>query len=392
MADTDIHVYPAADYTGATDSRVAVQQAIQAATTDRKTVRLHPGIIRLDGDSLRARNYTRVVGAGPRHTRIVPYGYASGFTLSAPAADQPLESLLFSDIEFDGSQQTLREDGTGANTVLKGLFIEYMNRVTVRDIWVHDTGGTGMGIDFITGVIDNVWADNCGRMAGPTSGGSSGIGIGVGKLNTVWEPLTITNCHTSGNARYGIFLETQNGETPGGISVSNNTARGNRYGFGDCGATGTTWTGNHAYENERAGFVLDPGTMTISRPSTQSSFTGNWAAGNGQDGLHAFGGDFSGLTITGNQFTDNHYYGIRVTVPAGVTIDGLTIVGNQCSGNRLGGIMVEGGGDLTNVRIEGNTGGVRVDARIRSGVVQSDAVLNGPSFSTRQAPAYALWA
>lgn len=340
------------DATGTTDVSAAINSALttEAGYARPRTVRLRPGIFRLD-TALGVYPRTRLMGSGMRHTVLQPTGTTTAIVrASGVVAD--LDDLHIADMEIDGTQQTF----TGSHTP-KAAFFTNGRRIVIRNLFIHDISATGLGIDSITGLIENVYAVNCGRQitsgAYPTATGSSGIGIGVGELNTEWEPLTIAHCHAEDNGNYGIFLELQvAGVTPAGITIMGCSSRGNgRGGIGECGAFGTRIIGNSVTGNA-VGIELSNGTITQGRPGRHVAVQGNYVAGNAV-GIQ-IDSPTNGRVHTGALVTDNH---VRVNTSHGVLISGgyhntVTVEGNHIEGN--GGDGVATAGAVTRLAVAGN--------------------------------------
>lgn len=304
-------IYADIDYTGATDAAPRINQLIAQASRTGAPIKLGVGTIRLES-AIRPYDGTHLIGSGWGKTILKPQGAAHAISTGIPVHD-----VVFRDFEIDGSDQAMPEGEPYHPTYAKGIFLEYMRRVTVENVYIHDTAATGLGIDFITGTIRNVWAVRCGRLNDGTGAGGSGIGIGVGRLDPDWEPLTIVACHTEGNGRFGIFLENQDtGIMPGGITITACTSIGNKDGIGECGSTGTIIAHNHIRDNTRSGISVDTGTMERTTPGRFALIQGNDITGNAGPGIHmrALGEDeaLDGVRILDNHIWENTGPGIEI--------------------------------------------------------------------------------
>ena len=308
-------IYADIDYTGATDAAPRINQLIAQASRTGAPIKLGVGTIRLES-AIRPYDGTHLIGSGWGKTILKPQGAAHAISTGIPVHD-----VVFRDFEIDGSDQAMPEGEPYHPTYAKGIFLEYMRRVTVENVYIHDTAATGLGIDFITGTIRNVWAVRCGRLNDGTGAGGSGIGIGVGRLDPDWEPLTIVACHTEGNGRFGIFLENQDtGIMPGGITITACTSIGNKDGIGECGSTGTIIAHNHIRDNTRSGISVDTGTMERTTPGRFALIQGNDITGNAGPGIHmrALGEDeaLDGVRILDNHIWENTGPGIEIVSSA----------------------------------------------------------------------------
>ena len=84
-------------------------------------------------------------------------------------------------------------------------------------------------------------AFGCGRLNDGGQPGGAGIGIGTGARAV--EAFVVEGNHCGGNARFGIFVESQTTLASTGGRVVANTCEGDRHGIGDCGTSGLVVTG-----------------------------------------------------------------------------------------------------------------------------------------------------
>ena len=336
-----------ADYTGVSDAQPAIQAAIEKGKTEGKPVRLLAGKLKLN-KAITAVDKLVLRGAGMGKTILLPQGQANAIEYKAGTEGEPISDVIFSDFDIDGKDQIMPSGGY-APTQTKGAFIEKMHRIEMRNLHIRNTGATGLGIDHVTGVIENVWAVNCGRFNGGNKPGGSGIGIGTGWLDPVFEPLTIANCHTIGNARFGIFIESQtDGAAPSGITITGCTARGNKDGIGDAGGTGAIITGNHVIENTRSGIDVDHGTLSQGAPGLQTKVIANDIRGNAT-GITIYvkpDRGLDGVQIVDNTIIDNFgdglYFNADTNDSVSNPVRNLRITGNEISRNLGRGIYIEG--------------------------------------------------
>lgn len=314
-SDTPGEIWVDTDYTGTTDASAAINAAITTALAAEKplTVRLAPGILRLN-NPIGLKAGVRLIGSGMGHTILAPYGTSHGLARASGYVPD-LDDMTLQDFQIDGSNQTL----TGSSNP-KGAFFTHARRITVRNLYIHDTNATGLGIDHITGIIENVWAIGNGRSITsglyPGTPGCSGIGIGVGSLDAQWEPLTITGCHAEGNGNYGIFAEAQVTPTAAGFSIIGCTSRNNlRAGIGDCGSFGGRIIGNSVVGNP-VGIELSGGTVAGARPGRHALVEGNYVADNTvgvKIDAPTNGKPMSGVMVAGNTIRTSTSHGVEIS-------------------------------------------------------------------------------
>lgn len=311
-----------------------------------------------------------------RGARFLPVRGLSAFERRITSADLDLylKDASFIDVEIDGSEQFTTGD---YNSGIKGMYITGFSGCMFLRTYIHDTGATGMGIDFAhdSFILDGK-AKGCGRLAPLGAPGASGIGIGSGAL--VDEPLIISRNMCEGNKNNGIFVEQQRLEfvqfRSRQIIVADNICTKNNHGFADCGAEGMIVTGNDFTDNLSHGTLMDTGTLTPSwgrpQPGVGGIFANNQVLRNGGCGVlydaHAVvpGG---GYTFSDNVLGDNGGDGYQFIGGSNVIPD-ISITGGKVAGNVGAAVNVVSGGmadfDIDNVRMLKNGGA-------------ADIVLNG---------------
>lgn len=359
------------DYTGATDASTDINAALQLAYQIGQTagnflsptVRLKPGVLRLDS-RIGVGRRSRLVGSGMRATRLRPVGNTHGIERDQVNFDSQPDDIWISDLEIDGAAQT----GTGA--AYKGITGAGGLRITLKNLWVHDTAATGIGWDSYGGVIENCWATGCGRNAKASSGqpGNSGFGIGIGSVNTYpsgypanYQPLTVSNCHAYDNGNYGFFWETQNATGfPRGLSVVGCTSARNRLdGFGDDGGHGLRMIGCTAYDNDGAGFGLNWGTMGVDKggkPGVHTAIIGCYSEGNAYGVRARTDGttyDLIGLMVKDSHIIDSTVAGVLLSAAGTGTHRDLWLAGNHVEGSPVG-VRVIGGATVDRLAVTGN--------------------------------------
>jgi hypothetical protein len=339
---------------GVADDSAAIQATINKAFADGGgTVYLPRGSYRLN-TQLVPKHRVRITGDGPWRSKLLPYGEQCAVR-GAGYYEDPIYDLNFSSFSIHGENQTLT--GAYSSSNIKGFYIAWVKRITLRDVHVFNTGATGIGIDFFQeGVIDACVAVNCGRLNnGSTDPGGSGIGVGLGGLSIFQENLVMTNNHVRDNKRYGIFIETQDpASTCIGNIITNNWASGNQVGIGDSGGTGAIISNNVVYKNTIAGISVDSGTFA-----------------NGKTGVDTI--------VSNNEVYDNTAWGIRVEDTNSRAITNVHIKNNNVHKNGSGGIKVGPKETTTacdNIEVSGN----RVHDNGGNGIHFKYAFGSGPTF------------
>lgn len=342
-----------------------------AADSRARVIYCPPGIYSIRDAGTIWRSGVSLIGAGPGATRFVlsnegnradPTPLAFWTTVQHGAdRDRHIADCTFADFEIDGSGVAMAE----YSYLAKGLGLQYVVRGVFRNLYIHHTGATGLGCDFLQdSLIDGVVVVGCGRLDNGEEMGGAGIGIGIGGWGAV-ERCTISNCTTLGNGTNGIFLELQKPywTPPRGYRIIGCHSQANRFGISDWGADGLivsacTLTGNleagfDVSANGTAGIAGRGGILSdcvidrnvrdgISMGNTPGPYTirGNRISGNGWYGYHqhslgnGYEGPASDVVIDSNEFWDNGLDGIRVDRPmvdAAVTNNRIRSNGRQCA-------------------------------------------------------------
>lgn len=246
-------------------------------------------------------NNLTISGQGPGKTILKTSNgtYATIQDTTNPTTGSPLTNLTVRDLEMDRSADT-----KDSNVSRKGIFIKYLRNMRVQNVYIHDSGATCIGTDFINGgFISDNWLVNCGTSSATT--GSSGVGIGTGEYTT--EPMVISNNVITGSGYAGVLLETQGGATAG---ESNNYV-----------VSGNVITGGSQY-----GIVID-GTSNI-------VVSGNIIRSNTKDGVLIKNNTIpNNIMISGNNINDNTLYGINITSTGALKVN---INNNDLTGNGSG--------------------------------------------------------
>ncbi|QLQ36875.1 right-handed parallel beta-helix repeat-containing protein [Micromonospora robiginosa] len=311
---------------GLTGDGVTNDQPALAALVDRlgagydadgraRVIHCPPGLYSIRDAGTVWRSGVSLIGAGPAATRFllsnegnradpVPLAYWTTVQHGADR-DRHIADCTFADFEIDGS-------GVGQaeyDYLAKGLGLQYVVRGVFRNLYIHHTGATGLGCDFLQDtLIDGVVVVGCGRLDNGQQMGGAGIGVGIGGWGDV-ERLTIANCTTVGNGTNGIFLELQKDywTPPRGIRIIGCHSQANRFGISDWGADGLIVSGCTMTNNLEAGFdVSANGTAGVA--GRGGLLTGNVIDCNVGDGI-SMGNTPGPYAVQGNRISRNGGYG-----------------------------------------------------------------------------------
>lgn len=329
-----------------------------------------------------------LIGAGPGLTRFhlanpvsttnpTPLAaYTADFHGASPSA--PLVDCTFADLEVDGADVTLSEYSTGA----KAFVLQYMIRGRFSNLYLHDTGATALGCDYLQDtIIDRVVAVGNGRLNDGTQPGGAGIGIGIGGWGDV-ERTTIVNCIARGNGAHGIFVELQDGAMtpPRGLRIIGCHAEGNTHGISDWGADGLIVSGCTMIGNKREGFNVS-GDGVAGVAGRGGLVSDSVIDSNTLDGVLI--GDTPGVySLQGNRISRNGGHGVHLASTihtAGYAVREFVTTGNDIYGNghcgfRADCVMTDG--FITDNRVRNNGSDTTVTADMRSGLT-----LNAPANS-----------
>lgn len=320
-----------------------------------------PGIYAIRDAGTVWRSGVSLIGAGPGATRFAlsnpgspgdptPLAY---FTQNEHRAspENSLADCTFSDFEIDGSGVQLAE----YDVLAKGLGLQYVMRGRFRDLYIHDTGATGFGCDFLQDtLVENIVALDCGRLAAGEAIGSAGIGIGIGGWGAN-ERLTVTSCTAVGNAMNGVFVELQKDTwpPPRSIRITDCHVERNRFGISDWGADGLIVSGCTMIGNLEAGYdVSSRGTSRIA--GRGGIVTACVIDANVGDGLR-IGNTTGPYALRGNRISNNGRYGLFEHNHHEGNEDPareIVVEDNDVWGNALDGVRV--GAAMTDAMLSGN--------------------------------------
>lgn len=348
-------IWNARDYGLVGDGRTNDQPALAALVDELgrackadgrpRVVHCPPGVYRIHKATTAWRSGVSLTGAGEGATRFIlesdggPIALA-GFTEQQHGAsrDNALYDCMFFNFEIDGSRVKLEQYDPHA----KGLDLQFMVRATFRDLYIHDTAGTGLGGDHLKdSVIESVYAFGCGRLNNGDQPGGAGIGIGIGGWDGI-ERANVTDCIAHGNATNGIFVELQKGlwPPPRGLKILGCHCTGNRFGISDWGAEGLVVASCLMIENKESGFdVSRRGTAGVA--GRGGLLSGCVLDANGKDGA-CFDGTPGPYTLRGNRISNNARHGYwhwhmkdNEETPREIVLDGNDVYGNGGDGIRF---------------------------------------------------------
>ncbi|HEX4226513.1 MAG TPA: glycosyl hydrolase family 28-related protein [Pseudonocardiaceae bacterium] len=332
---------------GSTDDAHAIQAAITAVTGTGGTVFFPPGKYKVASAIVAADNVA-LIGSGVGSAIIAPAGSISAVRGNSTRT-APLTRFTMAHLSIDGANQ-----GPQFNVGIKGVFCQYLAQCQFEDLVIQNCAATGLGIDFLSQgtVIHAVRAIGNGRLnrGGGNGGGSSGIGIGTGQYPV--EDFVISDCYAAGNGRYGIFIESQSGQTSYGMRIANCFATGNlNHGFGSAGGNGAVWSHCVSYANNIDGFSIDNGTIgTTAQPSSNDVYVACESIGNSR---HGFSYQPTAVNANSPAGGGNHVYsacvsransglGFNIASLAGHPVSGLMYTGCSAFGNGMSGLAVQG--------------------------------------------------
>ncbi len=316
----------------ATDSTSGIQNCINAAQMQGKSVWIPPGTFYLNGTTgLQAKGIT-IEGAGMWYSTIyrnVPLpnnagGLAAVFSVtSCTLRNFAIDSDARSRATVDGAGGSM--DTTGTNWVADGIWSQH----TESGIWASGTGGTYQNSRNLS-----MWADGC-NINNVSLNGTEGNNLTVTNLfvrGTGDDALAINSVAYNGSQMYTpmanahVFNNTTVGAWGGyglaiygggGHVVENNyvrdTARFTGLGVTKFGANGSDLTSGTVSGN----LVLRAGGngYTQQQPGL---FIGN--GGNGQGT-----GTVEKVTISNNVIRDALYYGVTFSTSTGIVLENTLI-------------------------------------------------------------------
>jgi hypothetical protein len=314
-----------------------IQATINECQTTGCTVIIPTGIYNIT-NSIVPRNNLTLMGQGVGKTILYGNPKESGtpgsFIETLKTANSPLMNFRLEALEING----LEQDNSSYNSGIKGVYIQYMIKPVFKDLYIHDTVATCLGVDFLDGgLIDNVFVENCGT---PGEIGSNGIGIGTN--GWAREPLIITNSQAQFVANKGIMVEEQDeGLTANAqdVIISNSISLFNDDGFAISG-TGETVLANVISANNTDNGLVVAATTFNNVGASRVIITGSQFNNNKDNGIYFSGSqnysnpDISELIIDASIISQNRLEGIYAD-GSDIKISNSIIKGNNASGIEL---------------------------------------------------------
>lgn len=319
VAASDADDTNGADYKcDGTDDQVQIQAAIDACSTaGGGIVELSKGnfattdsIIAKDNVWLKGQGWDTVIaGTWDDTISVIDWDRLGG-----KDENDPHVNVWITDLKINGTNAT---NTAGWTSQCKGIFIQYMDRCQIRNVWVDDVFSTGIGTDFMVDcVISDCVVTGAGRgiTDADTQYGGNGIGIGTGK--NLIESLSINNCHVSGTGNNGIMFEDQGSETliSRYMHVTNCTATSSARGYRLAGVEGVTLSACSAMSNTSDGVIIsdNPSFASNNKNTKECVITGCQISRNGRAGVYLEDEVSRNIMIVGNMISGNTTAGVRV--------------------------------------------------------------------------------
>lgn len=355
-----------------TDDTTAMQNAVTAASTQKKVLEIEPGRYLITAELTVASNCS-IFGHGAgisiisqvASTLISAFTYQGASTTAATISD-----VTFYGFEIDGNGvRAATYDTTG-----KGIFIRPVRRLRVDRMYIHDTGSTALGCDWCP---DSIFTNNIIDWGGSqvwdfvSGGGGSGIGLGTGLFSH--EPVTITGNIVTNCGNNGIFTEAQSNNVQSrGVRIVGNYAA-------FCGGSGVS---------DRAcdGTIIE-GNVVVCCGSSQALQAGISISGGFVAGLYSINSSVRGNTL------------IRCCIDVEFKDGDCEVTDNMIVGPLVGGTFGIGfserassGGSRTNLVIDRNTvslvggRGIQIQNGVHGRIFIRDNISynNGVNTSTRR--------
>ncbi len=379
------------DITGATDSSVGMQAAIDAAVAADRPLHVVGTVM---CGSLTAKSGLRMYGDPGQTSRLIlpPDGFVGGI-IGTGSAGVSADDCVFEDLVFDGQQQS-RTIST-ANALLKAYKAK---RWTVKRCVFKNSCNYGFGWQGYPTepnvnkqdieedlYMEQCYFYDCGYIGGTLGVRHSGTNNSADNLDIKSvDRATLIGCYSTGSSDKGFNIRARS------CTLIQCFADNNTYGF-DLNShhpsvafpdndSRFTVIGGGARGNIGTGSAF---TATSGDADTNGELIGFHAIGNGTTGFTtntpAVGGQLR-VSIVGGKFLDNGAQGIDIN-----GVQDLTITAAVVRGNGSDGIIVsdQDGGTIADCKVNGNTGtGIKSDGTSdKLAVHHNDVRSNGASLS-----------
>jgi len=251
----------------------------------------------------------------------------------------------------------------------KCIIMTYALRPVFRNLYLHDSPATGLGVDFIRdGIITGNRITNAGRLNDGTGHGGAGISWETGQAGGQVEFTVVSNNIIVNACRFGIANEetdplstnAQRSIITGNIVRATNTTGS---GIQDNGMLGAIITDNvvTCTNGTNQGYGISAGGGTVPYDTgTQGIIANNyvtgWQSGIVLDGVGAISPN--GYSVRGNTVYATLKYGILVQNLSTNVTDAVNVTDNYVSACASAGIAVvasSGTPTFKNLTISGNT-------------------------------------
>lgn len=335
-----------------------------------------------------------LVGMGPRYSVLYPVGINySAIEGLGGSMITAYKDFMFEDFEIDAIN--LGDSSLPYTWAEKCIYIQYIQRATFRNLYLHDAPASTLGIDFLDDtLIDNVINVRAGRLFGIHGGlavGGSGLGIGTGAWD--YENLKIVNCESHDCGNFGLFFEKQaqikttpttiraDGVYSKGMRVDNCNFTGNtNAGVSDAGVENLIMSNCNMYDNAGHGFKVYAGgkngkvsNCRIYGNGDSGVYVDNSQTGNGNDykvndcdiysnakhGMYLYKdiSPFKNFNAIDNRIYSNGANGIKLY--SSVDMEDLVIENNEIYGNGT-------------AAIANNTYGILIDANLKNQKIKNN--------------------
>lgn len=372
-----------------TDDAAAINSAVTAANLIGGGTLILPIAQCVIASPIVVKNRVSIVGYGQNKSAIkwlstnsMGTGYEGAITGNLSGSiSNTISDNLFSDFEVDMSNAFTNS----YQYYEKCVDALYMVRPTFRNLYMHDSIATCLGVDYVQQLtVTNNTIVNAGRGQTLTNQDGDCMAFEIGANYTVnLESSIISGNHCINPHHYGIEVENFTGQTNIITIITGNeinTNQNNTIGIEDNGGTGSVIMGNTLISSAPVpiGFGLsNRGGPTNAYNGTYGIMADNTIQGF-KDGISFLpagtGGPYSNYTIKDNTIWNSTRYGIALFGAGTTAIQTMNIEGNYVSSSQQFGIgLITGGGTPTfnNLTISGNklqSNGQGASGGLRAGI------------------------
>lgn len=304
-------IIPGAWINYGTDNTTNLQAAVTAAQNQKTALYITAGRY-LITSAIQVGSDLTLQGQGMNKTIISPVGtnFAAFSAANLNLISATVSNIKFSDFEVDCF-------GVTTNTYIvsnKAFNINPARNIVYENLYVHDTGGSGIGTDFMRRVtVEACIVEHCGRQYFEFGANAGGSGLGFGQGVFTEEPSAIRGNFISNCGNAGILIEGQvNGVNSTGVTISGNYLEFNGVaGVGDFGTNGVIINGNNFDYND-VGIRGDKGAFQANTNYSKNSLYTNNIMRDNRIGILTFS------LSQGHKISDNKIYNETVTGTTGI--------------------------------------------------------------------------